>query len=335
MLAYSSINHAGFILLGLQAATAARRLVGASTTSSPTPCSSSAASASSSVVGGKGDERHDLERYRGLARRSPVLATAFAVLLLAQAGAPFTTGFFAKFYVVEASVSAHSYALAVIAMLSAAIAVFFYLRVVLLCSATLPAVAYADRGEPTSAGRSQASAPTATERVRRRRRIRCRSGIALCARGDGGLRVLALAADRLRPRRDFDLPLESPSADLPPTGGGQSRKLPNWSGIPRSSSFSLAITAWRSSRFFPETRTCSPWVDEVTPFRFMSFTILLIRLAWSALIPACNATCWRTVPLDGLLDLAVGEGLQRDLAPDELFLEHLRRGRAGGPRSGR
>ena len=66
---------------------------------------------------------HDLAAYRGLGRRAPTLAVAFAVLLLAQAGAPFTTGFFAKFYVVAASVAAHSYALAVLAMVSASIAV--------------------------------------------------------------------------------------------------------------------------------------------------------------------------------------------------------------------
>ena len=107
------------------------------------------------VVGRKGDRRHDLEDYRGLAARNPVLATAFTVLLLAQAGVPFTTGFFAKFYVVEASVEAHSYALAVIAMASAAIAVFFYLRLVLVMFSTQPS--------PTPAGPSR--------RCRRRRRV--------------------------------------------------------------------------------------------------------------------------------------------------------------------
>ena len=65
---------------------------------------------------GRATTRHDLERYRGLARRNPLLAVAFAVLLLAQAGAPFTTGFFAKFYCHRGVRQAHSYALAVIAM---------------------------------------------------------------------------------------------------------------------------------------------------------------------------------------------------------------------------
>ena len=40
----------------------------------------------------------------------------------------------------------------------------------------------------------------------------------------------------------------------------QSRKFLNWRGMPKSSSFSAAMTAWRSSRFLPDTRSCSPWV---------------------------------------------------------------------------
>jgi NADH-quinone oxidoreductase subunit N len=81
------------------------------------------------VIGRVGDTGHQLSDYRGLGRRQPVLAGAFAVFLLAQAGIPFTTGFLAKFQVVAASVDVHSYALAVVAMVSAAVAAFFYLRV--------------------------------------------------------------------------------------------------------------------------------------------------------------------------------------------------------------
>ncbi|HZU80280.1 MAG TPA: proton-conducting transporter membrane subunit, partial [Acidimicrobiales bacterium] len=91
------------------------------------------------VVGGPGDRAHSLDRYRGLARRSPWLAGSLAVLLVAQAGVPFTTGFLAKLEVVSASVGGGSTALAVVAMVSAAIAAFFYLRLVLLMySATEP-----------------------------------------------------------------------------------------------------------------------------------------------------------------------------------------------------
>ena len=131
MLAYSSINHAGFVLIGVQAGTG-RGLAGSLYYLFAYSFLVLGSFAVVAVVGGRGDNAHDLSNYRGLAKRSPLLAVTFAVLLLAQAGAPFTTGFFAKFYVVTASVAAHSYALAVIAMLSAGIAAFFYLRVVFL-----------------------------------------------------------------------------------------------------------------------------------------------------------------------------------------------------------
>src|SRR5687768_4005691 len=51
---------------------------------------------------------------------------------MAQAGVPFTSGFLAKFYVISAAVDRHSYALAIIAMLGAAVAAFFYLRVIVV-----------------------------------------------------------------------------------------------------------------------------------------------------------------------------------------------------------
>ena len=156
MLAYSSINHAGFVLLGLEAATA--RGVGGSEfylfTYSFLVLGTFAVVA---AVGGRGDDAHGFERYRGLGRRQPVLAVAFSILLLAQAGAPFTTGFFAKFTVVAAAVSAHSYALAAVAMGSAAVAAYFYLRLVL--------VMFADVARPrpgvvaTRAATSGAAAP--------------------------------------------------------------------------------------------------------------------------------------------------------------------------------
>ena len=131
MLAYSSINHAGFVLLGVQAASR-RGVSGALYYLFAYTFLVVGSFAVVTAVGGKGDTRHDLGNYRGLARRSPLLALGFAILLLAQAGAPFTTGFLAKLSVVSASVEAHSYALAVIAMVSAVAAAFFYLRVVVL-----------------------------------------------------------------------------------------------------------------------------------------------------------------------------------------------------------
>ena len=53
----------------------------------------------------------------------------FSVLLFSQAGVPFTSGFFAKFYAISAAVDARSFPLAAIAMFSAVIAAFLYLRI--------------------------------------------------------------------------------------------------------------------------------------------------------------------------------------------------------------
>jgi NADH-quinone oxidoreductase subunit N len=131
MLAYSSINHAGFILLGVESATT--RGVSSSLYYLVAYTFMTIGSfAVVTVLGRKGDEDHDLTRYKGLAQRQPLLALTFTILLLAQAGVPFTTGLWAKLQVVLASVSAGAVPLAVIAMVSAAVAAFFYLRVAVL-----------------------------------------------------------------------------------------------------------------------------------------------------------------------------------------------------------
>ncbi len=127
MLAYSSINHAGFILLGVWAGsvrgTAATLFY--VMTYAPVVVASFAVV---TLVGGVGDERHSIDHYRGLARRQPWLGGALCVLLLSQLGAPLTTGFYAKFAVLASVVDAGGGALALIALISAAIAAYFYLR---------------------------------------------------------------------------------------------------------------------------------------------------------------------------------------------------------------
>ena len=131
MLAYSSINHAGFILLGVVAGTA--RGVSASLYYLFVYMFMAIGSfAIVTLLGREGDGDHDLSRYRGLAGRQPVLALALAVLLLAQAGAPFTTGLWAKVQVVFAVVEAGDVPLGVIAMVTAVVAAYFYLRVAVL-----------------------------------------------------------------------------------------------------------------------------------------------------------------------------------------------------------
>jgi NADH-quinone oxidoreductase subunit N len=128
MMAYSSINHAGWVLVGVQAATqdgvqsalfylATYTFLIAGTFGIIT------------LVGRRGDGHHHLDDYRGLGRARPLLALVLALFLFAQAGVPLTSGFFAKFYVISAAVDAGSTWLAAVAMLSAVIAAFLYLRI--------------------------------------------------------------------------------------------------------------------------------------------------------------------------------------------------------------
>jgi NADH-quinone oxidoreductase subunit N len=98
------------------------------------------------LVAGRGDGRHDLETYRGLSARNPGLALLLALFLMAQAGIPFTTGFLAKFYVISAAVDSGAYPLALIGMIAAAIAAFFYLRVIVLMYSPAPQAAPAGAG---------------------------------------------------------------------------------------------------------------------------------------------------------------------------------------------
>jgi NADH-quinone oxidoreductase subunit N len=131
MLAYSSINHAGFILLGVAAGTA-RGASAALYYLFAYMLMTIGSFAIVTLLGRAGDGDHDLSRYRGLAGRQPLVALAFAVLLLAQAGAPFTTGLWAKVQVVFAAIDAGYVPLGAIAMVTAAVAAYFYLRVAVL-----------------------------------------------------------------------------------------------------------------------------------------------------------------------------------------------------------
>lgn len=128
MLAYSSISHAGYLLVGVQAASD----TGTSSVLFYLAAYTFMVIGSFAVVtlaAGKGDSATSLDDIKGLADRRPILAVCLTVFLLGQAGVPFTSGFFAKFYVIDAAIDARSYWLAVIAMLSAVVAAFLYLRI--------------------------------------------------------------------------------------------------------------------------------------------------------------------------------------------------------------
>jgi NADH-quinone oxidoreductase subunit N len=137
MLAYSSISHAGYVLIGLQAGNTAG-IAGSLFYLLAYTFMVLGTFAVVTVVGRRGDAAHDIDSYKGLAARRPGLSLALTVLLMAQAGIPGTTGLWAKFYVISAAVQSHSYALALVAMLAAVVAAFFYLRVVTYMFMTTP-----------------------------------------------------------------------------------------------------------------------------------------------------------------------------------------------------
>jgi len=136
MLAYSSISHAGFILVGLEAASH-RDSVNAG--DGLVAVGVYVALYAALVVGTFGvvtvvarnssSEANSLDAFKGLAKNQPILGLVMTVFLLAQAGMPLTSGFVAKFGVIQSAVAVGSYQLAVIAMVCAVIAAFVYLRI--------------------------------------------------------------------------------------------------------------------------------------------------------------------------------------------------------------
>lgn len=160
MLAYSSIVHTGFVLCGVVAGGE-----GVAAVTFYAVAYAFMTIGSFGLLGlltGRGDRAGSLDDLDGLAARMPVAAAAFTVLLLAQAGVPFTTGFVAKFQVIGAVVAAGHYWLAAGAMLAAVTAAFLYLRIVLSVYLGSPSPSAEDGQAPPAADqRRAASAGTA------------------------------------------------------------------------------------------------------------------------------------------------------------------------------
>ena len=134
MLAYSSIAHTGYMLVGL-AAYAAGRMEGLQGLLFYGAAYSFMNLGAFAVVGAlqrRAGVTSNLETFAGLGRREPLLGILMTLFLLSLTGIPPTAGFFAKAYVILAAVQAGGplAVLAVIAVLNAAAAAFYYLRVV-------------------------------------------------------------------------------------------------------------------------------------------------------------------------------------------------------------
>jgi len=128
MLAYSSIAHAGYVLMGFYVDTSRGReaallylfvyafmVIGSF--------------AVLTVATRRGDDHHSLDDYRGLALRRPVVGGILIFLLLAQAGIPLTGGFVAKLEIFGATAQAGEYGLLAVGVLASVVTAFFYLRI--------------------------------------------------------------------------------------------------------------------------------------------------------------------------------------------------------------
>jgi NADH-quinone oxidoreductase subunit N len=131
MLAYSSIAHAGFLLAGVYALNQAglRASIFYLATYGLTTVG---AFAVVTLVRDSGGEVTDLNRWAGLAKRSPLVATLFSIYLLGFAGIPLTAGFIGKFSIFSAAYEAGGTWLVIAGVLSSAVAAFFYIRVIVL-----------------------------------------------------------------------------------------------------------------------------------------------------------------------------------------------------------
>jgi NADH-quinone oxidoreductase subunit N len=130
MLAYSSIAHAGYALVGVVATMKAGSAT-ASVLFYMFAYSVSTVGAFGALIlcGRRGAEAVSYSDLAGLGKRHPGAALAFAVFLLSLAGAPPFAGFFGKLYVFSAAIDAELYALAVIGLLNSVVGAYYYLKV--------------------------------------------------------------------------------------------------------------------------------------------------------------------------------------------------------------
>jgi NADH-quinone oxidoreductase subunit N len=131
MLAYSSIAHAGYLLMAMtsgndlgKGAVLFYLLTYALT--------SVGAFGVTALVATRDRTNDDLADYAGLARRQPMLAFLMTVFLLSLGGFPPTAGFVGKWYLFASAIGAGNYALAIIGVLTSVVSIFFYLRVVVM-----------------------------------------------------------------------------------------------------------------------------------------------------------------------------------------------------------
>lgn len=129
LLAYSSIAHAGYMLVAFAAA----KETGISAAIFYTATYAAMNVGAFAIIAhlsGKGERYVTLEDYTGLGRRSPLIAALLTMFLISLIGIPITGGFFAKFYVFSAALQSNLVGLTIIGVINSAIAAYYYLRII-------------------------------------------------------------------------------------------------------------------------------------------------------------------------------------------------------------
>ncbi len=135
LLAYSSIAHAGYLLVAFAMTTPANSLNGISAAMFYTAAYAAMNVGAFAVVShfaNAGERYVTLEDYEGLGRSSPLLAATLTIFLLSLIGIPITGGFFAKFYVFSAALRANLIWLTIIGVINSAVGAYYYLRIIVM-----------------------------------------------------------------------------------------------------------------------------------------------------------------------------------------------------------
>jgi NADH-quinone oxidoreductase subunit N len=131
MLAYSSVAHAGYVLVGVAATVRASADAQASVLFYLMTYTFSTVGAFGALVlaGSRGKEAVSFEDLAGIGKRHPAVAAAFSLFLLSLAGVPPTAGFFGKLYIIKAAMGSELYLLSILLLLNSVLAAYYYLRV--------------------------------------------------------------------------------------------------------------------------------------------------------------------------------------------------------------
>jgi NADH-quinone oxidoreductase subunit N len=131
MLAYSSIAHAGYVLVGVVSTMRASEDAQGSVMFYLLAYTVSTVGAFGALIlcGSRGAEAVSYEDLAGVGKRHPAAGLAFSLFLLSLAGVPPTAGFFGKLYIVKAAMGAGLYPLTVILLLNSVVSAYYYLRV--------------------------------------------------------------------------------------------------------------------------------------------------------------------------------------------------------------